>query len=70
MQVPIGVPGVLVHGEGDDIVPLSQSQDYADAATSAGDDATVVAVPGDHFVMIEPSTDAWAAVVEAIDAGC
>jgi acetyl esterase/lipase len=34
------------------------------AATAAGDDARLVAVDGDHFVVIDPATDAWAAVLD------
>lgn len=66
--LPIGVPVTLVHGEGDAIVPLSQSERYAARAREAGDDATVVPVPGDHFVNIDVSTEAWAAVVAAVEA--
>lgn len=67
---PIGIPVTLVHGRGDDIVPLSQSEAYAAAADAAGDDAEVVAVDGDHFVNLDPRSDAWAAVIDAIDRGC
>ncbi len=41
------------------IVPISQSLDYVAAATAAGAQATMVEVAGDHFVVIDPTTDAW-----------
>lgn len=68
--VPIGIPVTLVHGQDDRIVPLSQSEAYAAAANAAGDDATVAAVPGDHFVNLDVRSEAWQAVIDAINAGC
>jgi acetyl esterase/lipase len=65
-----GVPVLLVHGEGDDVVPTDQSQRYADAAAVAGDDVQVVVLPGDHFTVIDPASELWAATVEAIAAAC
>ena len=47
--LPTGVPSVLLHAEGDDTVPLSQSRTYVEAATAAGDDSSLVVVPGGHF---------------------
>jgi len=59
-QVPLDVPVWCVHGRGDDIVPISQSRDYVAAATAAGARAELVEVDGDHFAVIDPSSDAWA----------
>jgi fermentation-respiration switch protein FrsA (DUF1100 family) len=56
-----------VHGTGDGIVPLSQSQAYVEAATSAGGTAELVEVEGDHFVVIDPASDAWARTLEILD---
>jgi acetyl esterase/lipase len=61
-----GVPVLLVHGEGDDVVPTDQSQRYADAALVAGDDVEVVVLPGDHFTVIDPASELWAVVLDAI----
>ena len=61
-----------MHGEDDDIVPVSMSRDYVDAARAAGDDAEFVALPGvGHFEHLDPRSEAWAAVAEAgwADAG-
>ncbi len=66
-HLPFGVPVLCVHGRGDDIVPISQSERFVAAALAAGDDAELVAVDGDHFVVIDPAGDAWAAVLAWLD---
>lgn len=63
--VPVGVPIELVHGRSDRLVPITQSRAYAAAASQAGDPVRLTEVPGDHFAMIEPTTPAWAACLEA-----
>ena len=65
-RLPLGVPIRCVHGTGDSTVPVSQSRAYVDAARAAGDDAELVAVPGDHFAPIDPSTPAWRRTVEVL----
>lgn len=64
--VPIGVPVVCVHGRADTNVPLSQSESYARAARAAGDTVDVVEVEGDHFVVIDVTTEAWATIVDRL----
>ena len=49
------------------IVPISQSRDYVAAATAAGARAELVEVDGDHFVVIDPSSDAWARQLALLD---
>ncbi len=67
--VPTGIRSVLVHGELDDTVPLSQSDGYARRAIEAGDDSRLIVLPGvDHFDVITPGTSAWAACREAAQA--
>ncbi|MEO6318486.1 MAG: alpha/beta fold hydrolase [Acidimicrobiales bacterium] len=63
--VPIGVPVELFHGSADRHVPIDQSRRYAGAALTAGDPVTFTEVPGDHFAIIDPTTEAWAACVVA-----
>lgn len=65
--IPLAVPVIAVHGREDTTVPLSQSQSYVDAAGAAGAQAELVQVPGDHFAVITPGTDAWAQVVAAVE---
>ena len=66
-QVPLDAPVWCVHGRDDDIVPISQSEAYVAAATAAGARAELVPVEGDHFVVIDPSSAAWARIVEVLD---
>ena len=56
-----------MHGRDDEVVPLDQSQSYVLAATAAGADAGLTEVDGDHFVVIDPATDAWARTLELLD---
>lgn len=63
-RLPLGVPQLLVHGERDRIVKVSQSIDYAAAARAAGDDVTLVVRAGDgHFEHLEADSGAWGDVV-------
>ena len=60
--VPLGVPQLVVHGAADRIVPITQSERYAAAARTAGDDVELLLIPeAGHFDLIEPSTPAWSA---------
>ncbi len=46
---------VLVHCEGDTVVPVDQSRRYTHAATATGSDVHLQALPGgDHMALIEP----------------
>jgi acetyl esterase/lipase len=60
--VPSGVRTVLVHGVDDDVVPLSQSEDYLAVAK----DCTLVRVPGGHFEHLDPSSTACDALRTAL----
>jgi len=65
--IPLGVPQVLIHGAADDIVPLSISREYAQAATAAGDDVTLLALPNtDHFAVIDPASAVWPGILAAL----
>ena len=61
--VPSGVRTVLLHGAGDDIVPLSQSEDYLAAATNC----VLTKVPGGHFVHLDPASAACDALRAALE---
>lgn len=64
-RLPLGVPTFLVHGADDDIVPLDQSTVYAQRANEAGDEVVYDPIDGgDHFVVIDPDSRAWADVVD------
>lgn len=66
--IPLDVPVFCVHATADDNVPYSQSVAYVAAATAAGARASLHTVPGDHFTLIDPTSVAWATVVEALPA--
>ena len=66
-RLPLGVPVLCVHGRADTNVPISQSEDFVAAAKTAGDDVELQAVDGDHFVVIDPTSDAWARVLRWLD---
>lgn len=65
--VPLGIPVHAVHGTQDTTVPLSQSESYVEAATAAGATAELVLVPGDHFAVITPGSEAWDAILALLD---
>ncbi len=65
--LPLGVPQVLVHGTRDNNVPFDVSQFYARKALEAGDDVTLIELPGaDHFVVIDPTSESWAITLKEI----
>ncbi|MCW2769571.1 MAG: alpha/beta hydrolase [Aeromicrobium sp.] len=66
-QIPLSVPVRCVHGRSDDIVPLSQSADYVERARRAGADAELIEVDGDHFVVIDPASPAWARTLVVLE---
>ena len=66
-QLPLAVPVRCVHGTGDVVVPIDQSRGYVEAATAAGADATLSEVEGDHFVVVDPDSDAWARTLALLD---
>jgi acetyl esterase/lipase len=66
--LPLGAPQLLVHGERDEVVPPSQSRDYAEAARAAGDEAELVELAdADHFDVIDARHLAWATAVKWIE---
>jgi pimeloyl-ACP methyl ester carboxylesterase len=67
-RLPIGIPQILVHGLADRTVPASLSANYVDLATSLGDDAEYVPLPGlGHMAMIDPRGAAVREVIGRLD---
>ena len=65
-RLPTGRRQALVHGEDDDIVPISQSVDYAAAAEAAGDSVNLVRVAdAGHFQLIDIKHPAYGDVLTA-----
>jgi fermentation-respiration switch protein FrsA (DUF1100 family) len=68
-RLPPSVPVQLVHGAADPIVPLAQSQRYADGARTAGGRVTLTVVDGaGHFDLVAPQATAWTSVIHAVRA--
>ena len=67
-QIPLTVPVWCVHGIDDAIVPIGQSEGYVVDAQAAGAQAEIIRVEGDHFVVIDPESDAWSATLGILDA--
>jgi acetyl esterase/lipase len=62
-QLPIGVPHVLVHGTHDDVVPIEQSERYAEASRG---EAELIRLEGaGHFEPIDPQSPESAVVLRA-----
>jgi acetyl esterase/lipase len=66
-QVPLDVPVFCVHGSADTIVPPVQSETYVGAALGEGADAELVQVDGDHFVVIDVTSEAWTTQLGLLD---
>lgn len=67
--VPLGRPHLVVHGQLDADVPLTQGRDYVAAAKAAGDPAELAEHAGtDHFHVIDPAHPSWASAVAWLDA--
>ena len=65
--LPLGVPQVLIHGTQDSNVPFGVSQFYAQKAIAAGDDVTLIELPGaDHFIVIDPTSESWTLTLKEI----
>lgn len=65
-RLPLHIPSVCVHGEADGNVPISQSERFVAAATSAGDTCELQRFDGDHFDLITVGTPAWTLCTEAL----
>lgn len=58
--LPANIPIRLIHGDKDNIVPISQSEAFAKKAKAKGDDVKVLTIEGGgHFDMASPYSAAW-----------
>jgi len=58
-RLPFGTPMLHVFGADDDVVPVALAQRFSAAARAAGDSSEVAVVPGDHYVHMDPASEAW-----------
>lgn len=56
---PASCPVSCLHGTDDDVVPAAQSTAYVEVASQAGGTASYDEVPGTHFTIIDPRSEAW-----------
>ncbi len=59
---PVAVPHLIVHGTGDDVVPVDFSTRYVEAA--AGTEVTAVYPEVGHFSLLSPDEPGWALVTD------
>jgi acetyl esterase/lipase len=65
--LPLGVRQILIHGETDNLVPVSMSKEYAEAAKRKNEDVKFVAIDNaGHFEPVDPSSFAWPKVKEEV----
>lgn len=63
---PAPAPVTAVHGDADEIVPVAVSRSWWEAAAQVGRDRLVVLPSVGHFALIDPLSEAFAAVSEAV----
>lgn len=67
-RLPTGIPQLLVHGAADDRVAVEYSRRYRSAALAAGDRCELLEPENaDHFNLVDPRSDAWAAAAAGLD---
>ena len=65
-HLPLNVPQILVHGQGDFIVPLSHVTPYYEKAKAEGETIELIDINGaGHFELINPGSTAWNSVTGA-----
>jgi acetyl esterase/lipase len=64
-RLPLGVPILLVTGDRDDVVPATQTVEFAARARAAGDHVSEWHDPAaGHFEHLDPSSSCWQAVLD------
>ena len=63
-RLPLGASRLLVHGDADDVVPISIARGYQRRALAAGDPCELIELPGvGHMEHVDPRSAAWPPVV-------
>lgn len=66
-RLPTGIDVHCIHGDRDDMVPISDSRRYVAAAVAAGDRARLTVIGGEgHFEFLEPGSGCWEASMDAV----
>lgn len=66
-HIPLSQPMWAIHSTQDTTVPISQSQNYVNAATAAGASAQLLTTTGAHFSVITTSHPAWQQQIAILD---
>jgi acetyl esterase/lipase len=67
-RLPLGVPQLLVHGDADDVVPISIARGYGRRALDAGDPCELIELPGlGHMEHLDPRSVAWPPVMRWLE---
>ena len=62
-RLPLSLPQLVVHGDADDVVPISIARGYAERAAEAGDPCELAELTGcGHDEHLDPSSAAWRTV--------
>ena len=65
--LPLNVNQILIHGELDLHVPVELSIEYCRKTIQQGDKIRLIVLPEtDHFMIIDPSSNAWKTVFDAL----
>lgn len=68
MNLPIGVPILVVHGDEDDRIPAAISRSFAGRAADEGDTVVYHELEGvGHDALIDPTVPTWEKVVDEVD---
>ncbi|MGM0930285.1 MAG: alpha/beta hydrolase [Actinomycetota bacterium] len=65
-NLPLPVPVYSFHADQDADVPRELSERYVAAAQAAGGEAELIIVPGDHFDLINPASEAFARIRQVL----
>jgi 3-dehydroquinate dehydratase type II len=68
MNLPLGVPLLIVHGDEDERVPVSISRSFAGRAADEGDTVVYHELEGvGHEALTDPTMPAWVKVIDEVD---
>ncbi|AII09380.1 alpha/beta hydrolase family protein [Rhodococcus opacus] len=67
-RLPLGIPQLVVCAVDDEPDMLEMTRQYHDAAAATPNDVVRIEGPGDHFTVIDPGSEIWRRIAEAIDA--
>ncbi|MEV0948165.1 alpha/beta fold hydrolase [Rhodococcus sp. NPDC049939] len=67
-RLPLGIPQLVACGTEDEPDLLEISREFATASARTTDHVRLIDKPGDHYSVIDPTSEIWRTIVDAIDA--